>query len=109
MKYADNETDMIVRNGIKEFLEKYKATIYPDKTRAKLAIYCGQIETLEEQIYPLAAEISAAYGLDPVTSILKYHGGNSKYPQPEGSETEFASLDTIFSKIRIVLLVQIGK
>lgn len=109
VKYADNETDMIVRNGIKEFLEKYKATIYPDKTRAKLAIYCGQIETLEEQIYPLAAEISAAYGLDPVTSILKYHGGNSKYPQPEGSETEFASLDTIFSKIRIVLLVQIGK
>ena len=47
VKYADNETDMIVRNGIKEFLEKYKETVYPNNTRAKLAIYCGQIETLE--------------------------------------------------------------
>lgn len=109
VKYADNETEMIVRNGIKEFLEKYQRTVYPNETCAKLAIYCGQIETLEEQIYPLTAEIATAYGLDPVTSILKYHGGNPKYPQPEGSETEFSSLDTPFSKIRIILLVQIGK
>ncbi len=109
VKYADNETGMIVRNGVKEFLEKYRETVYPNETCAKLAIYCGQIETLEEQIYPLAAEIATAYQLDPATSILKYHGGNSKYPQPEGSEAEFLSLDTPFSKIRIILLVQIGK
>lgn len=109
VKYADNEAEMIVRNGIKDFLDKYKNTVYFDGTCAKLAIYCGQIETLEEHIYPLASEIAASYGLDPTISILKYHGGNSKYPQPEGSETEFASLDISVSKVRIVLLVQIGK
>lgn len=109
VKYADSETEMIVRNGIKEFLDKYKETVYANGTCAKLAIYCGQIETLETHIYPLAAEIASSYGLEPTTSILKYHGGNPKYPQPEGSETEFSSLDTSFSKIRIVLLVQIGK
>lgn len=109
VKYADSETEMIVRNGIKEFLDKYKETVYANGTCAKLAIYCGQIETLEAHIYPLAAEIASSYGLEPTTSILKYHGGNSKYPQPESSETEFSSLDTSFSKIRIVLLVQIGK
>lgn len=109
VKFSDSDTSMIVRNGVREFLNKYKDTIYPNNTYAKLAIYCGQIETLEEHIHPLVAEVVASYGLDPATTILKYHGGNKAYPQPEGSETEFASLDTSVSQIRIILLVQIGK
>lgn len=109
VKFSDSDTSMIVRNGVKEFLDKYKDTTYLNNTCAKLAIYCGQIETLEEQIYPLVTEIVASYGLNPTNAILKYHGGNNAYPQPEGSETEFASLDTSISQIRIVLLVQIGK
>ena len=109
VKYADNDTQTIVTNGVKEFLNKYKDTIYADDTCAKLAIYCGQIETLEETIYPLVTEIVSSYGLNPVDSILKYHGGNKEYPQPEGAETSFASLDTSLSRIRIILLVQIGK
>ena len=109
VKYADNETTAIVTNGVKEFLDKYKNTVYANGTCAKLAIYCGQIETLEETVYPLVAELVASYGLNPTDVILKYHGGNDQYPQPEGSETAFASLDTSISKHRIVLLVQIGK
>jgi hypothetical protein len=109
VKYADNDTQTIVTNGVKEFLDKYRDTMYANGTCAKLAIYCGQIETLEETIYPLVAEIVASYGLTPTDAILKYHGGNKQYPQPEGSETEFASLDTTISKKKIVLLVQIGK
>lgn len=109
VKFSDSDTEMIIRNGVKEFLDKYKDTVYPNYTCAKLAIYCGQIETLEEQIYPLVAEIVSSYGLEPTTTILKYHGGNKTYSQPEGSETEFASLDTPLSQIKIVLLVQIGK
>lgn len=109
VKYADNDTEGIVKNGVKEFLDKYKETVYADGTNAKLAIYCGQIETLEEKVYPLVAQILSEYGLNPTETILKYHGGNKAYSQPEGSETEFASLDMPFSNIRIVLLVQIGK
>ena len=109
VKFADSDTEMIVRNGVKEFLDKYKDTVYPNHTCAKLAIYCGQIETLEEQIYPLVAEIASTYGLEPTKVILKYHGGNEYYSQPEGSETEFASLDTSVSQVKVVLLVQIGK
>ena len=109
VKHADNDTQTIVTNGVKEFLNKYKDTIYADGTCAKLAIYCGQIETLEEMIYPLVAEIVSSYGLNPADSILKYHGGNNEYTQPEGAETSFASLNTSLSKIRIILLVQIGK
>lgn len=109
VKFADSDTEMIVRNGVKEFLGKYKDTVYPNHTCAKLAIYCGQIETLEEQMYPLVAEIASSYNLEPTKVILKYHGGNKVYPQPEGSEMEFASLDTSVSQVKIVLLVQIGK
>lgn len=109
VKFADNDTETIVRNGVKEFLDRYRNTVYENGTCAKLAIYCGQIETLEETVFPLVSSIVSEYGLSPTETILKYHGGNKSYPQPEDSETEFASLDTDFSNIRIVLLVQIGK
>lgn len=52
VKYADNDTETIIRNGVREFLDKYRDTVYENGTCAKLAIYCGQIETLEEMIYP---------------------------------------------------------
>ncbi|MBR1463537.1 MAG: DEAD/DEAH box helicase family protein [Prevotella sp.] len=109
VKFTDNDTETIVTNGVKEFLDMYLDKEYANGTCAKLAIYCGQIETLEETVYPLVAEIVASYGLNPTDVVLKYHGGNKQYPQPVGSETEFASLDTTLSKKKIVLLVQIGK
>ena len=109
VKFEDNDTQTIVANGVREFLDKYRDTVYANGTCAKLAIYCGQIETLEESIYPLVSEIVSSYGMNPTDTILPYHGGNKQYPQHEGSETAFASLDTSISKYRIVLLVQIGK
>ena len=116
VKLADNDMLTIVNNGVREFLDKYKDTIYADGTQAKLAIYCGQIPTLEEEIYPLVSEIVTEYGLNPTEVVQKRHkGSNSKkagvknYPEPEGSETAFNMLDTSASKIRIVLLVHIGK
>ena len=109
VKFEDNDTQTIVANGVREFLDKYRDTVYANGTCAKLAIYCGQIETLEESIYPLVSEIVSSYGMNPTDTILPYHGGNKQYRQHEGSETAFASLDTSISKYRIVLLVQIGK
>lgn len=116
VKFADNDLQTIVNNGVREFLDKYKATVYADGTQAKLAIYCGQIPTLEEEIYPLVSEIVTEYGLNPTEVLLKRHKGSNsskagakKYPEPEGSEAAFAMLDTPSSKVRIVLLVQIGK
>ena len=109
VKYADSDTDTIVRNGVQEFLDKYSNLIYKNGTCAKLAIYCGQIETLEDSIYPQVAQWVSEGGMNPADVILKYHGGNKSYPQPEGSEAKFATLDTPASSIRIVLLVQIGK
>ena len=106
----------IVSQGVREFLDKYKDTSYANGTQAKLAIYCGQISTLEEEVYPLVSEIVSGYGMNPAEVVLKRHKGNSsskagvkKYAEPEGSGAAFATLDSPTSKIRIVLLVQIGK
>lgn len=109
VKYVDEEADDIVRRGVTDFIDTFGNVVYHDGTCAKLAIYCGKIEKLEECVYPLVAEILGEKGYDPSASILKYHGGNKVYPQPETSEYEFASLDTPLSRIRVVLLVQIGK
>ncbi len=109
VKIADlPDSGRIIDRGVREFLDNYKDTIYPDGTRAKLGIYCGTIEKLEELVYPLAAGITAEYGLS-ADCILKFHKGNKQYPQPADSQMEFDSLDQPFSKVRIILLVQIGK
>lgn len=109
VKFAESTTEEIVRNGVREFLDKYKDTVYADGTCAKLAIYCGQIAPLEETVYPLVSEIVTEYGLNPAEVVLKRHNGNKQYLEPEGSGAEFANLNSPLSRIRIVLLAQIGK
>ncbi len=98
----------IIEQGVREFLSQYKDTVYSDGTTAKLGIYCGTIEKLEQMVYPLVSSIAAEYGLGSET-ILKFHKGNKQYPQPQDSQMQFDILDKPFSRTRIVLLVQIGK
>lgn len=109
VKYADNDMSDIIRNGVNEFFDKYGDKVYYDGTCAKLAIYCAQIETLEEVVYPMVSELLSARGVDASESILKYHKGNKEYKVSGEAKTVFASLDMPFSKVRVVLLVQIGK
>lgn len=109
IRTTDTDSETIIRNGLTHFLDRFKDKIYAGGLCAKIAIYCGKIETLEEKVYPLVAEILHANGLNPSESILKYHDGNKQYSAPEGAEAAFAALDTSLSRIRVVLLVQIGK
>jgi len=102
------DSSRIIENGVREFFDTYQDTVYADGTVAKLGIYCGTIEKLEELVYPLVAGIAAEYGLGS-DSILKFHKGNKRYPQPADSQMQFDTLDKPLSSIRVVLLVQIGK
>ncbi len=102
------DSAMIIEKGVRDFLDCYMDTVYADGTRAKLGIYCGTIEKLEQVVNPLVSRIVAEYGLSPDV-ILKFHKGNKQYPQPIDGQLQFESLDMAFSPIRIVLLVQIGK
>ena len=102
------ESSRIIENGVRKFLDTYKNTVYQNGTVAKLGIYCSTIEKLEELVYPLVSRIIGEYDL-PNYVILKFHKGNKQYPQPADSQMQFDTLDSPISKIRIVLLVQIGK
>lgn len=107
------DSSMIIEKGVREFLDTCKDTVYQDGTTAKLGIYCGGIAKLEELVYPIVARIVAEYGLD-TSCILKFYresAGKSekKYKAPADSQMQFDILDKAISKIRIVLLVQIGK
>ena len=114
VKVSDNKNSIqIVENGVREFLENYKDTVYdrpPRVLQAKLAIYCGKgIDFLEEEVYPFIANLITEYGLNPDEHILRYHDGNKNHPKPEDSDYQFKILDRTESKIRIILLCQIGK
>ena len=116
VKIADiADSARIIENGVRAFLDTYKDTIYADGTTAKLGIYCGTIEKLEELVYPIVSRIAAEYGLG-TDSILRFYRESSskektkkKYIAPADSQMLFDTLDKPISKIRIVLLVQIGK
>ena len=105
-KIADSSR--IIENGVRLFFDTYKDTVYDGGLVAKLGIYCGTIEKLEEVVYPIVSSIAAEYGISS-DAILKFHKGNKQYPQPTDSQMQFDILDKSISKIRVVLLVQIGK
>lgn len=95
----------IIKAGIEDFQKEYNAKVYSNGTIPKIAIYCPNIESLEEDVYPF---LTGELKINP-DEILKFHKGNKQYPQPEGSELEFRSLDLPISKKRYILLVQVGK
>ena len=106
VKIGDNmDRFQIIKNGIEDFNSLYKTKVYNSGAIAKIAIYCSNIEILEEQIYPFLTD---EMGINP-TEILKYHGGNKTYSIPKENELEFRSLDLAISKKRYILLVQVGK
>ena len=99
----------IIEKGINDFKEHYEKTVYENGNIAKLAIYCSNIESLEEEIYPF---LTGTLKINP-DEILRYHKGNKKYKLPTENELMFNTLDvpkTISAtKKRYILLVQIGK
>lgn len=110
VKISNNTNSLeIVENGVKDFMKNYSNKVYSNGTIAKLAIYCGNIENLEELVYPKVASVVQELGYNPNDIILKYHRGNKSFPILQEAETEFNSLDTPVSKKKIILLVQIGK
>lgn len=102
------DSSRIIENGVREFFDSFKDTVYEGGIVAKLGIYCGTIEKLEQIVYPLVSSILSEYGLTSEV-ILKFHKGNKQYPQPADSQMQFDILDKSISNIRVVLLVQIGK
>lgn len=97
----------IVESGLREFLEN--DTKYKNNLGSKIAIYCGNIENLENIIYPKVCEILLEYKINHNEAVLKFYKGNIYYPEPKDAQYIFDNLDSPLSKIKVILLVQIGK
>lgn len=95
----------IVRDGVRRFMAEFGGRVYTNGACAKLAIYCGNIARLEEEVYPLLVGDLRI----PPDRILKFHQGNKAHPIAKDAAAEFALLDHPASRRQIVLLVQIGK
>jgi hypothetical protein len=106
---ANLEPLAIIEKGVRDFHASYWNTVYGRGTCAKLAIYCGSITRLEEDVLPLVGNLVQQLGGNPATDILKYHRGNKEYKLPKENELAFNSLDLPHSRVRIILLVQVGK
>ena len=102
------ESRTIMQTGLREFLTRYRDTRYADGTCAKLAIFFSNIESLEESYGEVAAIVEEA-GLPSAESILKFHRGNKSYKTAEGAQLAFDTLDLPISRVRIVMLAEIGK
>lgn len=112
VKIVDGTSDEIIRAGVERFLDDYGEMTYANGTVPKIAIFCGTVVKLEDEVMPLVTEILTERGLDPDALVLKYHRGGTgsrKFPVSAEWGTQFAMLDSPLSKKRIVLLAQIGK
>jgi type III restriction enzyme len=69
----------IIRNGIDDFQKEYKDKVYSNGTIAKIAIYCTNIEVLEQEVYPF---LTGQLKINS-SEILKFHKGNKEYSNPK--------------------------
>jgi type III restriction enzyme len=105
VKFSNLDRLEIIRRGVEDFQSDYGNKKYKNGSIAKVAIFCTNIQTLENEVFPF---LTGALKINP-DEILKFHRGNKDFPEPAGCELEFRSLDLPFSKKRYILLVHIGK
>jgi hypothetical protein len=114
IKSFSSHTETIVKASLEDFYAEFYDKTYQDGRKPKLAIYCANIERLEEEVMPIVLNFYAEKGLDS-SEVFKYYGESKKsksgktYTLDKEADLEFSKLDTPYSTKRIILLVQIGK
>lgn len=109
-QYENRENYLeIVDDGLRSFFDNNLNFRYPNGAFSKVVVYCNDIQELEESVYPAAMAVVSDYGLDPDKVILRYHEDKAGYKLAPDAKMNFETLDEIDSRIRVILLVQIGK
>lgn len=109
-QYENRENYLeIVDDGLRSFLDLNLNFRYPNGCASKVAIYCNSTQELEETVYPRVCEIVSEYGLEPYKTVLRYHEDKAPYKLAPDAKMNFETLDESGSRIRVILLIQIGK
>lgn len=109
-QYENRENYLeIVDDGLHSFFDNNLDFRYPNGAYSKVVVYCNNTQELEESVYPAAMAVVSDYGMDPDKVILRYHEDKAPYRLAPDARMNFETLDEVDSRIRVILLVQIGK
>lgn len=111
VKVEDVKESTFLTQSLDRFFKDFDIT-YPNGTVSKVAFYCPNIKTLNEEILPVIKDWYGKNRKGKEDEIFRYYSGvtkeNKAYELPKQNLTIFNNLDKPYNKKRIILLVAVG-
>jgi len=106
-KVQDVKETKFITQALDEFFSNYDIT-YKDGTKSKVAFYCPNKKTLNENILPVIKNWFDGNRTGKYNEILIYYSVDKEYKIPKENLALFNNLDKPYSEKRVVLLVAVG-
>ncbi|MFH1321679.1 MAG: DEAD/DEAH box helicase family protein, partial [Bacteroidota bacterium] len=106
-KVQDVKETKFITQALDEFFSNYDIT-YKNGTKSKVAFYCPNKKTLNENILPVIKNWFDGNRTGKENEILIYYSDDKKYKIPKENLALFNNLDKPYSEKRVVLLVAVG-
>jgi type III restriction enzyme len=111
VKVEDVKESTFLTQSLDRFFKDFDIT-YPNGSVSKVAFYCPNIKTLNEEILPVIKDWYGKNRKGKEDEIFRYYSSvtkeNKAYELPKQNLTIFNNLDKPYNKKRIILLVAIG-
>jgi hypothetical protein len=111
VKVEDVKESTFLTQSLDRFFKDFDIT-YPNGAVSKVAFYCPNIKTLNEEILPVIKDWYGKNRKGKEDEIFRYYSSvtkeNKAYELPKQNLTIFNNLDKPYNKKRIILLVAIG-
>ena len=111
VKVEDVKESTFLTQALDEFYKNFDIT-YPDGSLSKVAFYCPNIKTLNEEILPVIKDWYDKNRESKEYEIFRYYSNvtkeNKQYALPKDSLSIFNNLDKPYINKRVILLVAVG-
>ena len=111
VKVEDVKESTFLTQALDRFFKDFDIT-YPEGSLSKVAFFCPNIKTLNEEILPVIKDWYNKNRPEQEHEIFRYYSKvdkkNKAYELPKENLTIFNNLDKPYNKKRIILLVAVG-
>ncbi len=111
VKVEDVKERTFLTQSLDRFFKDFDIT-YPNGALSKIAFYCPNIKTLNEEILPVIKDWYSKNRKGKEYEIFRYYSKvtkeNKQYELPKENLTIFNNLDKPYNKNRVILLVAVG-
>jgi superfamily II DNA or RNA helicase len=111
VKVEDVKESTFLTQSLDRFFKDFDIT-YPNGAVSKVAFYCPNIKSLNEEILPVIKDWYGKNRKGKEDEIFRYYSSvtkeNKAYELPKQNLTIFNNLDKPYNKKRIILLVAVG-